>query len=124
MKTISAPKISYSDLEAVANQESSGFNTYGNLYVSDYLDRGIGRLSNEHASYVYDALDNDRLGAVVYSYSTPIAVCIDGLWEMLYARYSATSTKSFNRIARLLGLHTLAQHDKHIDMVDIYGEDC
>lgn len=122
MKTIPTPTISYSDLQAVASGKSQGFKTYGNISVSRHLT-GTGRLDYAHKESVYAYVQCKMLDGVVYSYNTPIAVAVNGRWRMLYARYSVTTTKSFNRIARLLKLPTLAEYENRSRDLHILGEE-
>ena len=112
MRTIATSNISYTDLVSVSSGKCHAFKTNGNVSVSSYLDKGVGRLDYAQKEILYSFVDNKELNGVVYSYNTPIAIAVNGTWRMLYARYSATSSKSFNIIARVLGLPTLAENDK------------
>lgn len=73
--------------------------TTGNLWGTKGLD-GVGRLPRNLA----DAIIAMNPEYTVYSYATPIAWRLDGIWFMPDVKYSPSTTRHQNKISTAIGV--------------------
>lgn len=76
--------------------------SYGALYVTSEYE-GRGELSFFWDDFLWQACRKEMVDAIVYSYSTPIAFCVEGRWVMPAARYSKTTSRHQNLIHAATG---------------------
>jgi hypothetical protein len=78
-------------------QQGGRVSSYGALFVtSEYAGRG--QLPHRWDEFLWKAYCKEMVEAIVYSYETPIAFCVDGNWVMPATKYSKTTSKHQNLI--------------------------
>ena len=66
--------------------------SYGALFVTSEYE-GSGQLPYKWDEFLWKAVRKEMVDAIVYSYETPIAFCVDGNWVMPFTKYSRTTSK-------------------------------
>lgn len=76
--------------------------SYGALSVTSEYE-GRGQLSYFWDDFLWSACRKKMVDAIVYSYATPIAFCVEGRWVMPATKYSRTTTRHQNLIHAATG---------------------
>lgn len=90
--------------QAIAQVQNYGgrVSSYGALFVTSEYE-GRGQLPYQWDEFLWRAVRKEMVEAIVYSYSTPIAFCVEGRWVMPAAQYSRTTTRHQNLIHAATG---------------------
>jgi hypothetical protein len=79
----------------------------GNVSGQDYLG-GTGKLPEEYAAELREANRNGLVRYILYSYLTPVAWLVEGVWVQPPVRYSVTTSGHQSIFASAISERVLA----------------